>query len=487
MPIIETETWKPNPDRPGTVIFDSQRTAKDVFNELVAHLKADGRMPDEYFLLKSSWENGALYPQDADVLCHVNYGGSEGIYLDIALRYEKEMYEHSRETGDLGWHKRPVIEPFATGKTLGDTIDDLDRMNLTASSVTAAFYGYMSEVKARYIKIEQGAEQPKTPPAPATPGDAAVTAKTIFGDVQPGDWVIAAGNNDYRYLIGIVKAIDKLGTPEHDTDNETDDVHVDFTAFDYPAEHVKDIEDWFSDIWHEETTFDDIPLDDVIMAPKMLIRITHLGQDEIDFMGNLRVNCESFCNCFPSGIWPDGKHGELIERLEQNHESYFDSLQCLGKDELIRMSDKTAAMSSVFSYLSYRGFDDDELDFLLRFQNPLEVVADGWLNYSQDTSDEMYYAFDSIMGNKEVWLESHPLIAETADAPTAAMQGFLESAESVEDSAVIGTQTSLEKPPADKKTPIGERIKAGNEKVKEYKEQKTQNPQHASKNEKEIY
>ena len=34
MPIIETEIWKANPERAGTVIFDSQRKARDIFVEL---------------------------------------------------------------------------------------------------------------------------------------------------------------------------------------------------------------------------------------------------------------------------------------------------------------------------------------------------------------------------------------------------------------------------------------------------------------------
>jgi hypothetical protein len=156
MPIIETEIWKLNPDRPGTVIFDSQRIAQDIYNELEAHLKADGRLPDEYFLLGMAWRDKALFPKDADILCDVNFGGSEGIYLDISVKYKKDVYERSQETGEWGWINRPVIEAFATGKTLGDTIDDLDRMNLVAASVTAAFYGGKIEVQERYAKIESG-------------------------------------------------------------------------------------------------------------------------------------------------------------------------------------------------------------------------------------------------------------------------------------------------------------------------------------------
>jgi hypothetical protein len=128
-----------------------------------------------------------------------------------------------------------------------------------------------------------------------------LSAKTLFNEVQRGDFVIAAGNSDYRYLIGTVTAIDKFGTPEHGTDNETDDVHVDFTAFDYPPDRLVEIEETFSELYGEQKAFDELSLDDVIMAPKMLISISNLSYDEMIRMGNLRENCESFCNCFMGG------------------------------------------------------------------------------------------------------------------------------------------------------------------------------------------
>jgi len=243
-------------------------------------------MPDEYFSLWLDWENGKLFPKDATLSCDVNFGGSEGIYLDISIAYKKDMYEYSRETGELGWHNRTVIERFATGKTLGESNDDLDRMNLIASSVTAAFYGYDNGVHARYVAVKQnGLEK---------------TSETIYGKVKAGDWVIAAPPDDYAYLLGVVTEINKLGTPEHaaETDNGTDSIHIDFTAFEYPPERVTEIEERFSELYGEPKTFGELALDDVIMAPDMLISISNLGQGGMAFMGNLLANCEAFCSSF---------------------------------------------------------------------------------------------------------------------------------------------------------------------------------------------
>ena len=188
MSIIETEVWKGNPDRPGTIIFDKSRPAQDVFNELEAHLIADGRMPDEYFLFdaSSNWSDGALFPKDGQILCSANYGGSEGVYLDISVCYEKEVHEFNKAANIVETKKRMVTEHFATGKTLGETIDDLDKMNLVAASVYAAFYGMEREVQERYAKIENGEILPTYPrllaeqnekPEPASEAEKLITHK----------------------------------------------------------------------------------------------------------------------------------------------------------------------------------------------------------------------------------------------------------------------------------------------------------------------
>ena len=413
MAIIEMELWKKNPDRPGTLIFDSQRAAQDIFNELEAHLKSDGRMPDEYFLLNIHWQDGVLFPKDAEILCNVNYGGSEGVYLDVFVQYKKDVYERSQDTGELGWQNRTVTERFATGKTLGDHIDDLDKMNLVASSVMAAFYGMEGQVKERYATIESGAIEPTYPLPPKVPDIADVAVQAIFGKIQDGDMVIATANNDYKYLLGAVTAIDKLGTPEHGTDNETDDIHVDFTAFDYPPERITEIEEHFANLYGKAVDFDELPLDDVIMAPKMLISITNLDSSEINRMGNLRANCEAFCNCFPSGERPEGKHGELMERLDKNLTDYHAMLDGFGNRELIEMAEKIAAMSNAHMYMTSCEFYESELDFYLQFQNPLEVVADAYCEHFNDVDDDMSVVVNNVFYRKD-GLDSYPLMP---DAP----------------------------------------------------------------------
>jgi len=125
------------------------------------------------------------------------------------------------------------------------------------------------------------------------------TAQAINGEVRRGDYVIAVDNNDYTYLVGEVIEILKHGTPEHaaETDNNTDSVHVNFKAIPYPIYRHDEIAEHFyalSDTG-ETILYADLPLDDVIMAPDMLIRITELGRENIDALVDDYDEAESFC------------------------------------------------------------------------------------------------------------------------------------------------------------------------------------------------
>lgn len=127
MSIIETEIYEPAADDSGRRVYVGQKTAQKVFGELKEHLKSTGHLPDEYFLLNSHINDGELFPEEADVMCYVNWGSNEGIYLYITLRFRNEK-------GDLQYKE------FATGKTLSESDTALDHMYLTASACTKAFH-----------------------------------------------------------------------------------------------------------------------------------------------------------------------------------------------------------------------------------------------------------------------------------------------------------------------------------------------------------
>ena len=151
MDIIELERWKPSEADPRKLEYAGQPTAQEVFEELKHRLEGMGYLPDEYFLLDDHWKDGREIPKEADIFCTVDYGASEGVYLDIYLK----------------WHEdgKPVTRSFITGKTLGENGNDLDRMFLISSAITKAFHGDHA-THARYMKIG-GFSRPQSKPSEA--------------------------------------------------------------------------------------------------------------------------------------------------------------------------------------------------------------------------------------------------------------------------------------------------------------------------------
>ena len=120
------------------------RTGQEVYEELKHRLESMGYLPDEYFLLDAGWKDGKVIPRNANLFCTTDYGDSEGIYLDVYLKW-------------YGEDGKPVIKTFATGKTLGESGSDMDRMFLISSAITKAFHGEHGAY-ARFQRLEDGTE-----------------------------------------------------------------------------------------------------------------------------------------------------------------------------------------------------------------------------------------------------------------------------------------------------------------------------------------
>ena len=138
MNVIELERWKPSEADPRKLEYAGQPMAQEVFEELKHRLESMGYLPDEYFLMDSHWEDGREIPRDADIFCTTDYGGCEGVYLDVYLKW----YEDGK----------PITKSFITGKTLGENGNDLDRMFLISSAITKAFHGDHA-THARHMQI----------------------------------------------------------------------------------------------------------------------------------------------------------------------------------------------------------------------------------------------------------------------------------------------------------------------------------------------
>ena len=95
----------------------------DVFTQLNTHLEENGLMPDEYFILSSDLRDVKELPDFYYFNCNVNFGGSEGIYLDIGLVTQDGIIN------------------FATGKTLDDSYESFIEMGRIAAECSLMLNG----------------------------------------------------------------------------------------------------------------------------------------------------------------------------------------------------------------------------------------------------------------------------------------------------------------------------------------------------------
>lgn len=130
---IEVERWS-EPNEKRQVKSLGMIKAQDAFNQLEKHLKEQGLLPDEYFLFSErnfTTNNGEL-PNFTEALCTTDFGGSEGIYLDISLKYEED-----------GKYRFTTL---ATGKTLGETTEAFYRMARIGAECSMMLNGHGNNI-----------------------------------------------------------------------------------------------------------------------------------------------------------------------------------------------------------------------------------------------------------------------------------------------------------------------------------------------------
>lgn len=138
---IEVDRWEPS-EKKGMVKHVGMISPQEAFDVLETHLKSVGLLPDEYFLSGARlWGDLHELPDYFRADCSVNWGGSEGIYLDIDLRYYDE-------------EQNLCFLHLATGKTLGETGDDFLRMSRIAAECSMLLNGRGEIV--RFYEEEKG-------------------------------------------------------------------------------------------------------------------------------------------------------------------------------------------------------------------------------------------------------------------------------------------------------------------------------------------
>lgn len=82
------------------------------------------------------------------------------------------------------------------------------------------------------------------------------------------------------------------------------------------------------------------------------------------------------------------KEQHLKERLKANYEAYIQQLRTKSVPDLIEMATEISATKFVYTQLSVGSEYSEYTDYLLQFENPLQVVCNGWLDYEGYDYDE---------------------------------------------------------------------------------------------------
>lgn len=138
---LKTEIYEPAGDGIHLKLVGMMK-AEDAFKALKKHLESVGLLPDEYFS-QGLFDKKQELPEYYEAVCNTNWGGSEGIYIDISLMYR----ENDRE--ELKFFK------LATGKTLGQSGDDFLLMSRIAAECSMMLNGFGTVVKVTETKQER--------------------------------------------------------------------------------------------------------------------------------------------------------------------------------------------------------------------------------------------------------------------------------------------------------------------------------------------
>lgn len=218
---LEVDKWEPG-SRPGTVKHAGMISPQDAFDKLKKHLESVDLLPEEYFSANDyRWKDRGFERELPDYMqaeCTVNWGGSEGIYMDISLLYRGEKGQLERL-------------PFATGKTLGESGDAFLRMSRIAAECSMMLNGRGAVVRFREEEKQFAptvAEEPQSLDAAIMEARnrqaSALTDVAGFLDKVKGDDAVAFGKrfglqpeairNDGAFLARIASEVERLGA-EH--------------------------------------------------------------------------------------------------------------------------------------------------------------------------------------------------------------------------------------------------------------------------------
>lgn len=115
---------------------------------------------------------------------------------------------------------------------------------------------------------------------------------------------------------------------------------------------------------------------------------------------------------------------EFSQRIRENYEDFLKDWLSQEPEELVSYAEEIAA-TKLLSQSVVEVATAEDMEFLMQFENPLEVIRDGWMNYEQaDITEELQYALTYAKTNPSLWEDYAKVITQT-DEPLSVRE-FLE-------------------------------------------------------------
>lgn len=107
---------------------------------------------------------------------------------------------------------------------------------------------------------------------------------------------------------------------------------------------------------------------------------------------------------------------KLRERLEANYEAYIGRLQGKPAAEIIEMAPEIAAAKFIYGEMTAEGAFAEYAGYLLRFENPLELLRDNWQsNENCDRHEEIDHVLWN-MKDREIGIGDYPLAGQAEES-----------------------------------------------------------------------
>lgn len=101
----------------------------------------------------------------------------------------------------------------------------------------------------------------------------------------------------------------------------------------------------------------------------------------------------------------------LFARLDSNLTEFTKKWEVMTVSDLIAASREITAVKDAHYYLtSSHGYEPDEVDYLLLFENPLQVTADKWQERMEDISD-FSFALNEVFDKRDA-MRDYDLVKE---------------------------------------------------------------------------